>query len=294
MLFHLGALITMIAWGASFVSTKVLLDNGLHPAEIYIYRFLLAYVMILAVSHKRILCNSVRDELLFAVCGLCAGSIYYIAENTALEYTLATNVSLITSLSPILTAIMIGFLYKSERPGRGLVIGSIMAFIGVGLVVFNSSFVINVNPLGDMLSLLSAISWAIYSILLRRLNATYTVMFIARKTFFYGVLTALPYLLIEPEIASPVLLLRPAVWGNILFLGCFASMLGYIVWAQAIKVLGAVKASNYLYFQPLVTLVVSAWLLGERISWIGYTGCLMILVGVWSSDWLERRAAMRR
>ena len=284
----------MTAWGASFVSTKVLLDNGLHPAEIYIYRFLLAYLLILTVCHKQIFSNSWRDELLFATCGLCAGSIYFIAENTALEYTLATNVSLITSLSPILTTMIIGFLYKSERPGRGFITGSFLAFMGVGLVIFNSSFVIKVNPIGDMLSLLAAVSWAIYSVVLRRLNTTYTVMFISRKTFFYGVLTALPFLAISPDLAPMETLTRPAVWGNLLFLGLFASMFAYVIWAQAIKVLGPVKASNYLYFQPIITLIASAWFLGETISFIGYAGCTLIIVGVWLSEWLERRKIVKR
>ncbi|MCH5347307.1 MAG: DMT family transporter [Muribaculaceae bacterium] len=293
-LFHLGAFLAMTAWGASFVSTKVLLDNGLHPAEIYIYRFLLAYLLILTVCHKQIFSNSWRDELLFATCGLCAGSIYFIAENTALEYTLATNVSLITSLSPILTTMIIGFLYKSERPGRGFITGSFLAFMGVGLVIFNSSFVIKVNPIGDMLSLLAAVSWAIYSVVLRRLNTTYTVMFISRKTFFYGVLTALPFLAISPDLAPMETLTRPAVWGNLLFLGLFASMFAYVIWAQAIKVLGPVKASNYLYFQPIITLIASAWFLGETISFIGYAGCTLIIVGVWLSEWLERRKIVKR
>ena len=77
--YHLGAILTMIAWGVSFVSTKVLLDNGLQPTEVYVYRTLLAYVIILAINHSRLFSNSLRDELLFVVCGLCAGSLYYIA-----------------------------------------------------------------------------------------------------------------------------------------------------------------------------------------------------------------------
>ena len=85
--FHLGAILTIVAWGISFVSTKVLLDNGLQPTEVYIYRTLLAYILVLAVCHKRILSNSLRDELLFVACGLCAGSLYFIAENTALNLT---------------------------------------------------------------------------------------------------------------------------------------------------------------------------------------------------------------
>ena len=123
--YHLGALLIVVAWGVSFISTRILLDSGLHPIEIYIYRFLLAYVFMLIISHKQFRSHSWRDEGLFLVCGLCGGSIYYISENVALEYTLVSNVSLITSLSPILTAILLGILYKAERPGRGLYISLI-------------------------------------------------------------------------------------------------------------------------------------------------------------------------
>lgn len=112
--YHLGAILTMIAWGVSFVSTKVLLDSGLQPTEVYVYRTLLAYILILIVSHKCLFSNSLRDELLFAVCGLCAGSLYYIAENTALEYTLVSNVSLIVTLAPLLTTLLVGCHYKSD------------------------------------------------------------------------------------------------------------------------------------------------------------------------------------
>lgn len=281
----------MVAWGSSFVSTKVLLDNGLHPAEIYVYRFVLAYLMILAVCHKQFRSHTWRDELLFLTIGLCAGSIYFIAENTALQYTLATNVSLITSLSPILTTIILGALYKSERPGRGFVLGSAIAFIGVACVVFNASFTFETNPIGDLLSLLAAVGWAIYSVLLRRLNSTYSALFITRKTFFYGVVTAIPFVIIEPEIGPVSLLTRPAVWSNILFLGMFASMFAYIIWAQAVKRLGAITASNYLYFQPIVTMIASAIILGDAVTAVGLTGCVLIIGGVWLSDRFSKEKA---
>ena len=184
--FHLGALLTVTAWGVAFVSTKVLLEHGFRPAEIYIYRFILAYLLVLAVCHKRMWSNSFRDEVLFMVCGLCAGSIYFIAENTAIEYTLVSNVALITSIAPLLTTLLLGLIYKNERPGKGAYIGSVTAFIGVACVIFNSSFVVKMNPIGDLLSLSAAVSWAVYSLVLRKLNVTYSAMFITRKTFFYG------------------------------------------------------------------------------------------------------------
>ncbi|MCM1331114.1 MAG: DMT family transporter [Bacteroides sp.] len=282
--YHLGAILTMIAWGVSFVSTKVLLDSGLQPTEVYVYRTLLAYIIILIINHSRLLSNSLRDELLFMVCGLCAGSLYYIAENTALEYTLVSNVSLIVTLAPLLTTLLVGAIYKNERPGRNVLIGSFIAFVGVGFVIFNSSFELNVKPLGDLLALGAALSWAVYSLVLRKLSALYGVMFISRKTFFYGMLTAIPFLLGQPSHTPLSVFLQTDVILNLVFLGVFCSMLAFVIWAWVNKGLGAIKASNYLYFQPIVTLIASAILLGEVVSIVGYTGCALILAGVWFSD----------
>jgi drug/metabolite transporter (DMT)-like permease len=289
LVYHLAALLIVLAWGVSFVSTKVLLDNGLRPAEIYIYRFLLAYLLVLCVCHKRLFSNSLRDELLFATCGLCGGSIYFIAENTALEYTLVSNVSLITAISPLLTTFLIGMIYKSERPSKGIYIGSIVALLGVACVIFNSSFVVKMNPIGDLLSFAAALSWAVYSLVLRKLNALYSIMFISRKTFFYGVLTALPYMLTEPQITSPAVLLQADVWPHMLFLGVFASMIAYVIWAQSVKHLGAITASNYIYLQPIVTLIASVIILSETITIVGYLGCALILGGLWLGDYLTRK-----
>ena len=111
---HAGALITVTAWGVSFVSTKVLLENGLGPAEIYIYRFILAYILILIACHNRLWANLFRDELLFMTCGLCAGSIYFISENMALEYTYVTNVSLLVTTSPLITTMLMWMLHLPD------------------------------------------------------------------------------------------------------------------------------------------------------------------------------------
>ncbi len=287
--YHIFALIAVTAWGLSFISTRVLLDNGLHPIEIYIYRFTLAYAITLAMCHQKLWANSLKDELLFVLCGIVAGSVYFIAENVALEYTLVTNVSLITSMSPLLTVLLVGAIYKTERPGRGAYVGSMVAFLGVGLVIFNSSFNLSINPLGDMLALLAALCWAIYCLVLKPLNAHYDARFITRKVFFYGVLTAIPFLLLEPEIAPLDILLRPSVMGNLAFLGLVCSMAAYLLWALAINKLGSVNASNYLYFQPIVTLVFSVIIIHEQVTVIGGTGCALILFGVWLSDYLQRR-----
>lgn len=280
MIFHVGALIAVTAWGASFISTKVLLNNGMTAVEIYIYRFIIAYIFTLLICPRPFFSHTLRDELMFFLCGVCGGSVYFIAENTAVVYTLVSNVSLIVTLSPLITAMIVAALYKSEHVSRGVIVGSFVSLIGVGCVIFNSSVNLEVNPLGDLLALLAAVCWAVYSVILRPLSSIYGAWFITRKTFFYGIVTALPFLLLDSHHSSLSIFLVPEVAGNILFLGLFASLIAYLLWGQAVKHLGAVKSGNYLYFSPIVTLVLSAWLLSEYVSLTGYIGCALILMGL--------------
>lgn len=278
-------------WGVSFVSTKVLLNIGMQPVEIYIYRFLLAYALIWLFKRGRLFSNNWRDEGLLLLCGILAGSIYYLAENFALRYTLVTNVSLLTSTSPLITALLVVTIYKTERFGRGMMVGSLVAFTGVAFVIFNSNFNLSINPLGDLLALSAAFSWALYSLILKQLNANYDVWFITRKTFFYGVLTTLPFISVEPpRFTLYEIFTTPEAIYNLLFLGIGASLAAYVLWASTVKKVGAVKANNYLYIQPIITLIVSAVTLGERVSFIGVTGCVLIIAGLWLGDRISKKS----
>lgn len=287
---HILAALAVAMWGYSFVSTKVLLENGLGPTQIYICRFIIAYIVVLCISHKRFFCRNLMDEFLILVCGLLSGSLYFIAENNALEYTLATNVALLTSLSPLLTVLLVACIYKNEKISIGTWIGTALAVVGVACVVFNSSTDVQIRPLGDFLSLLAALSWSIYSLILKKLNAVYDVWFITRKTFFYGLITSVPFLVLgDAGGVNPFdVLSRPAVWGNLLFLGLGASTAAFLIWGNTVKRLGAITANNYMYLQPIVTMVVSTIILHEKVSFVGITGIVLILGGLWLGDYLTR------
>ncbi len=292
---HLAALGAVAMWGYSFVASKVLLENGLGPVQIYVLRFILAYVVILFISHKRLFAYNLRDEILLALCGLTSGSLYFIAENTALDYTLTTNVSLLTSMSPLLTAILVALIYKNEKLGIGTWIGSLLACAGVACVVFNSSTNFEVRPFGDFLSLAAALSWAVYSIILRQVNAGYDVWFISRKTFFYGLLTSLPFLFYEKDSASwQVIFGSWEVIGNLLFLGLGASTISYVLWAFSVRAIGAVKANNYMYFQSVVTLIVAAIVLHDPVTIIGVVGIILIIGGLWGGDNINSLISRRK
>jgi len=143
---------------------------------------------------------------------------------------------------------------------------------------------LQLNPLGDLLSFLAALSWAFYTILLKRISNRYSMVFITRKVFFYGLLTILPAFFIHPLTTDTQLLFRPVVYFNLLFLGIGASLLCYFFWNIVIKHLGAVQTTNYVYFIPVITLIASSLFLDETITVFAITGLLLILAGVFRAE----------
>lgn len=282
--YHLLAILVAGVWGATFVSTKVLIGHGLSPIEIMVCRFLIAYICIWAVCPRKLFARNIKDELLCVGTGLTGGSLYFLFENTALGITLASNVSLIICTSPIFTAFVLRLIYRKEKIKNHLIVGSLIALVGVSCVVFNGSFVLKINPLGDILTLLAALSWAFYGSILKELNKRYSTLFVTRKTFIYGILTILPFSFFGNNTFNPHLLTSPVVVLNLLFLGVVASLLCYIAWNNAIKVLGVVQTSNYIYLIPLVTLIASALVIHERITCIALIGSVCIILGVYIAE----------
>ena len=282
--YHIAALFTVAVWGATFVSTKVLIANSLTPAEIFLLRFAIAYACIWPVSRGRLWAAGWRDELTLAAAGVTGGSLYFLTENMALEFAPASNVSLIVCTAPVWTALLLSLAYRSERMTRRQVAGSALAFAGMVLVVLNGRFVLHLSPRGDLLALSAALLWMVYSLVIKRVGGRYPAIFITRKVFFYGLLTILPVFLFQPFSVDAGVLARPAVWDNLLFLGIIASMLCYILWNAAMHRLGAVRTTNYIYINPLVTILTAALCIGERITAAALAGAALILYGMWRAE----------
>lgn len=279
--YHLVAILVVAIWGLTFISTKVLIGHGLSPQEIFLLRFLMAYVGVWFISPRKLFADNWKDELWLLLGGITGGSFYFLTENMALEITLATNVAFIVCTAPLLTTILSLLIYKKEKATRSLIGGSLLALVGVALVVYNGRFVLKISPLGDFLTLLAALSWAFYSLIMKKMANRYRTTFITRKIFFYGVLTILPAFLFRPWQSEFSLLLEPSVLFNLLFLGVLASLVCFVVWNMVLKQLGTVRASNYIYLNPLFTLVGSAVFLGEQLTIVALMGAVLILGGVY-------------
>ncbi|QII72639.1 DMT family transporter [Apibacter sp. B2966] len=282
--YHILAIITICIWGTTFISTKVLMNDGLSPVEIFLYRFLLAYICIWFFSPKVIFSKNYKDEFLFLLIGLFGGTIYFITENIALKLSLTSNVSLILSTNPIVTAFFTILINKKEKVTKNLVYGSLLALFGVFLIIFNGNFILEINFWGDLLALTAVLSWTIYTLILNKLSNTYSILFITRKLFFYGIVTIIPFILIAPFKFQKDVLLTPTVIFNLLFLGIIASMVCFFTWNLSIKKIGIIKTTNYIYFVPLIAIISASIILKESITMITFLGTVCILSGVYVSE----------
>ena len=284
---HLVAFIVVSVWGTTFVFTKLLLLGGLTAAQIFMLRFIIAYVLLLGYClfrGIRWMAGSRRDELLMAALGVTGGSLYFLTENSAMNYTTTTNTSIIVSLCPLFASAIIGAFYKSERLSRVQAVGTLLAAAGVVVVVLNGHFVLHLSPRGDALAFAACLCWAFYSLLMIPANARYDAVFITRKVFFYGLLSMVPYFILRPGLNIHLLLARPEMLFNLVFLGCVASMVCFLAWNWVLKRLGAVVATNYVYLNPAITIVFAWLLLGEQITAWFILGTLFILLGMFLAD----------
>lgn len=277
---YLVAVAVIVVWSVTFVSTKVLL-RSLSPEEIVFYRYLLAYMALLIVYPRFHKSGGWREELLFVGAGVFGGTLYFMTENYALKFSMASNVGLLVATSPMLTALAARFFTPNARFTRGLALGFGVAFAGAFLVIFNGHFILKISPRGDALALMAAASWALYSILVQKIGTRYSGVYITRKVFFYSLLTMLPVLALGDFRWDLAPLWRPSVLLNLLFLGIVASSLCFLLWSQVIWRLGAVTVNNFIYLVPLITMLAAAVVLGETITPVALAGGLLILAGVY-------------
>ena len=296
--YHLLALAVVAVWGVTFVSTKVLIGAGMHPVAIFFVRFTLAYAGIwlyIALTHQTSkLWFGWKEELVFLILGISGGSFYFLTENTALAHTQACNVAFLVCSAPLFTAIFT-LIFKRLSKGRfanglenirlgaPLICGTLLALVGMAVVVFDGTK-LQLSAIGDLLAIGAALCWAVYSLFMGEMTREYGPVTATRKVFFYGLLTILPFLGSYSDSLSPTILTQTPVWTNLLFLGLIASLVCFILWNLVMDKLGNVTSTNYVYLNPVFTLLTAMALLGERLTLPSALGCAAIMAGViWAS-----------
>ncbi len=296
----------ILAWGVTFANTRALLQD-FSSLEIQLLRFSLAWGVLWIASLMRGRNAAVkfgwRDELLFAGMGLSGVAVYQFLENCAIYYTNASNVAILVSFGPIVTAVFARLFTKDKSLSLSLIGGSLVAIFGVALVALNGVVNFQMRPIGDMMAIGAMVSWGFYSVLVDKANVSGVSPLTAiRKAFFWAVVLMTPlavwgltesgYYALDGSFSITLdadinleRFLRPLNWINIAFLGAVASAACFVIWNFACKHIGVVRTTIGLYLTPIVGVIFAALFLGERLTVMSAAGGSIIIFGVLLANW---------
>ena len=278
---HLMALFVSVIWGTTFISSKLLLEQ-FNPVEIIIFRFLLAWLILFLVSPKPLIPKSFKSELPFLAAGLSGLTVYYLFENTALTFTMASNCGIILSSAPMFTALMLWLSRRTPRPRWTFFLGFVIAMCGISVISLAGSR-LQLNPLGDLLVLGAALAWGTYGVFLEMASVQgYTNLQCTRKIFFWGLFfTALCIPLYGTGLHFDLTRFgHPVMLFNILYLSVGASALCFILWNKAIGMIGSLSTNLYIYLTPVITLTASALILDEPVTPSALGAIALIVLGL--------------
>ena len=275
---YIFAITVVVIWAMTFVSSKVLLED-FTPIEVLFDRFVIATLALLILRPKALKFTSFKGELFCALSGLFGITVYFVAENTALTLSNASNVSLIVSTAPIFVAIGALTRNRKQKLGFNLILGFILAMIGIACISF-SSLKLELNPLGDLIALSCAIVWALYSLCVdKATNMGIKTLDLTIKTFLYATFLTVPLMGIYGYEIKFEALLKPINICNYLFLSLLASAFSFILWTKANHFLGIVKTNICLYAVPAVTAVGAVLIIDEKLTIFNFIGMVLAIAG---------------
>lgn len=281
----LEAIFSVVVWGGTFIATKIALKEA-SPATIVWLRFSMGVVILGAtvVLRKQFAWPEKSEWLYFALLGFIGVTFHQWLQATGLQTAKATTTAWIVATTPVFIAIL-GWFALKEKLGWIQIGGIVLAAFGVLLIVSKGNipalFAGQEGTFGDVLIFISALNWAVYTILSRRELARHPA---ARMMFFVMLLgwlfTNIWIFGFGPGL-SEISQLTSSGWGAVLILGIFGSGLAYIAYYDALQALPASQLGAFLNIEPLVTALLAAVMIGENITIISLIGGAIIIFGVW-------------
>ena len=280
----LEALFTVIIWGASFIATKVAL-NDISPITIVWLRFAMGVIIlgIAVAARKQFALPNLNELGYFSLLGFLGITFHQWLQSNGLRTSEAGTTAWIVATTPVFMALL-GWLILKEGLASARVLGIALAALGVLLVVTDGNLVSisfgNFGAPGDILILISAVNWAVFSALSRRglkaHPATRMMFFVMTPGWLFTSI-----LFFSGNGFSEIPQLTTNGWMSVIFLGTLCSGFAYIAWYDALQVLTTAQTGVFLYIEPLVAVIVAAIVLGEPITFASLLGGGIILFGVW-------------
>lgn len=278
------AVATALLFSGSYVAGKFAV-SALSPLVATLCRYVVAMVFLLGLSATKFgpMGQVERKDLArFTILALLGIVGYHFFFFVSLRYTDAANTAIINALSPIVTALM-AFMFLSERLQASAVAGMLLAVVGVLLLLsryyLGSSTGFHINA-GDACMLVSVACWAGYALIVKTVAGKYSGYTVTMYVTIIGVLLLIP--MAAFEIASTGLgAVHASALLSVLYMGIFASGIGYLLYNQSIYRVGATLTSGIVYcLVPIFTAIWGYLLLGERLSFYAAAAVVLIMFGL--------------
>lgn len=266
-------------WGGMFVMVRVA-TSVIPPVPLVWLRYLTAVFAIFAFGVWRGVSWRVsgKDWPLIVLIGLTGQTISIVTQETGTMMTSAQMGSIITAATPAFMVIFARFILREAlTPGR--ILSVTLATVGVLAIVAGPGEVALGSLWGNLSLVVAALTWALMSILLKKLPQYPPV-----TVTFYGVLVAL--VLLSPSslwwlasadwealFAMPILL-------AVLYLGVVSTFGGFCLWNMGLREMDATVSGLFFFFQPVVGTLLGWLFLGEAVTFWFFIGSALIAVGV--------------
>ena len=282
---YAGLAITIVFWGASFVATKLILPE-LSPAAIVFVRFAMGFAVIaIAVRWRNdfqpILKRDIPPLMLLGFMGV---TFHVWLQATGMQTAAATTTAWIVATTPIFVA-LISRLFLKEVLGMVRISGITLATVGALILVSRGDIPAlrmgEVGSVGDWLIVGSALNWAIFTVLSKRVigDTGGHSLGLLLYVIGFGWLFSIPWAALGGGLAA-ICTVSVRGWLALIFLGVFCSGLGFIFWYRGLAEIEATQVGVFLYFEPLVTTLLAVPILGESLHPAIFIGGTAILLGV--------------
>jgi drug/metabolite transporter (DMT)-like permease len=276
----LGGLYLFLAaafWGGTYVATKYVLA-GMGPFALVLVRYAMAsLVLVPLLLLVRVERPSGREMRSLALLGFVGLTLTHSLQFAGTALSSAHAGSLLTSSSPVFM-VLFAALLLSERITVRMVVALVLAGIGVIAVIGPGGTGAGPSALvGDVLLVAAGVTWALYSVLVRRYSARVSSFALTTYVSVFGALFALP--LGVPDLLRT----RPlggAAWLAILYVGLVSTILAYYLWNRGLQLIEAGAGSVFFFAQPLTGTFFAWLLLREQLTAGFFLGAALILAGV--------------
>jgi drug/metabolite transporter (DMT)-like permease len=275
----IGLFFAILMWSISYPIIKIGLEE-MSPLTLATLRQIIIipmFTVLLAVKRKEAL--SYSKEIWFIFIGAAVFSIVLpnIFQNIGMQYTSASTSSIIQSSSPIFT-IFLAIILLNEKPALNKILGATIAFIGTILLVTGGKLVLTGMLHGNILVLLSAISYAVAGVIVKKALAKVSPFILINiETMIGFIILFFVTIFVEP---INIFDLSLKAWIVILLLSIFPNFVAILIWYRVLRVTELSKLINLVYLMPIITIIFSYYMLHEVITLQTIILAIIVIFGV--------------